>query len=305
MNALLGFSRAFTRNTIGQRLSHKDAAAGEAKAGGTKTWFFDKFGYVLPYKIVNAVPGKRIVFKWEAPQGKPGMLEVRIERERGATMVRLINSGFREDAAWDEAYQGVNSGWKMARAILKFYLENHFAQKKSALFIFHPANFTYDEALKYSLEAAKLAQWLTIAGAIGKAGDACELRLRDAGILTGRVLAITSCAVTVSWDKIGGVLERKAFAMGPQRLASLRGYSWCLNARALAALEQKMHRAVERWAAFFPVAAVGGNASLPADSQEIENLLSSNDPERGKARAREGRMRRSCGFSPTACRMNA
>jgi uncharacterized protein YndB with AHSA1/START domain len=241
-----------------------DRATGEATPGGTMTWFFDKFGYALPYKIVDAVPGKLIVFKWEAAEGNPGILEVRIAREGGVTMVRLVNSGFREDAAWDEEYEGVFSGWKMAMAILKFYLENHFAQKKTAIFIFHPAKFAYDEVLKYFLEPAKLEQWLTTAGSIGKVGERCELQLRDAGKLTGRVLAITDREVTISWDEISGALELKAFAMGPQRVVCLRGMSWRLNAEETAALEQKMHRAVKRLAALFPVGAAAGDAPLPA-----------------------------------------
>ena len=122
-----------------------DRAAGEAKPGETMTWFFDRFGYVLPYKIVDAVPGKLIVFKWEAPQRYPGILEVRIDRAGGATVLRLVNSGFREDAGWDDEYAGVSSGWKVALGILKFYLENHFARQKTTIFIFQPAKFTYEE----------------------------------------------------------------------------------------------------------------------------------------------------------------
>jgi uncharacterized protein YndB with AHSA1/START domain len=246
-----------------------DRATGEAKPGGTMTWFFDKFGYVLPYKIVEAVPGNLIVFKWEAPQGNPGILEVRIEREGGATIVRLINSGFREGAAWDEEYEGVSSGWKMALAILKFYLENHFARKKTTIFIFQPAKFTYEELLQNFLDPTRLARWLTTAGAIGKAGGGCDLQLRDAGKLTGRVLAITDREVTLSWDEIGGVLELKAFAMGPQRVVCVRVMSWRLNAEQTAQLEQKLNRAVERLAALFPVGAVGGDTSLPSESQEM------------------------------------
>jgi uncharacterized protein YndB with AHSA1/START domain len=241
-----------------------DRATGEATPGGTMTWFFDKFGYVLPYKIVDAVPGRLIVFKWEAPAGHPGILDVRIEREGGATMVRLINSGFREDAAWDEEYEGVNSGWKLALAILKFYLENHFAHAKSAMLIIRPANFGYAAVLKYFLEAEKLAQWLTTGGSIGKVGQGCELQLTDAGKLTGSVLAITGREVTISWDEIGGVLELKAFSMGVQRVVCLRGVSWRLNAEEIAALEQKMNRAVERLAALLRLSAATGCASLPA-----------------------------------------
>ena len=98
---------------------------------------------------------------------------------------------------------------------------------------------------------------------MGIVGERCELQLRDAGKLTGRVLASTSREVTVSWDEIGGVLELKAFSMGPQRVVCLRGFSWLLKAEEMAEIEQKLQRALERLAALFPLSAVAGDATLP------------------------------------------
>src|SRR6202044_2338538 len=97
----------------------------------------------------------------------------------------------------------------------------------------------------------------------GIVGERCEFQLRDAGKLTGRVLAITSREVTVSWDEIGGVLELKAFSMGPQRVVCLRGFSWRLKAEEMAEIEQKLQRALERLAALFPLSAAAGDATLP------------------------------------------
>jgi uncharacterized protein YndB with AHSA1/START domain len=243
-----------------------DRATGEAKPGGTMTWFFDKFGYALPYKILDAVPGKLIVFQWDPSQGNPGILEVRIERAGGATIVRLINSGFREDAAWNDEYEGVVSGWKISLAILKFYLENQFRRAKSTILILRPASFAYEQLLKYFLEPAKLSQWLTSSGAIGNLGEKCELRLTDAGKLTGQVLAVTNREVALSWDEIGGTLELKAFAMGPQHMVCMRVMSWRLNPDETAQLEQKISRAVERLAALFPLPSATSNASAAAET---------------------------------------
>jgi hypothetical protein len=90
-----------------------------------------------------------------------------------------------------------------------------------------------------------------------------------------RALAITSREVTVSWDEIAGVLELKAFAMGPQadgatwlnRVVCLQMMSGRLNAEETPALEQTVNRAVERLAALFPLAAPVGGASLPRKRQ--------------------------------------
>jgi uncharacterized protein YndB with AHSA1/START domain len=230
-----------------------DRASGEAKPGGTMTWFFDKFGYALPYTVVDAEPGKLFVLKWQPPQGNAGILEVRIGRQGGTTLVKLINSGFREDAAWNDEYEGVASGWKMALAILKHYLENYFARSKTMILVLRPASFNYGQLREYFLNESKLACWLTTSGSIAKVGDSCELKLRNDGTLHGQVLAVTQREVTVSWKEIGGVLELKAFAMGPQRMLGVRVFSWRLNAPESKKTENQMEAAVDRLAAFFPV----------------------------------------------------
>jgi uncharacterized protein YndB with AHSA1/START domain len=229
-----------------------DRASGEAKPGGTMTWFFDKFGYALPYTVVDAEPGELFVLKWQPPQGHTGILEVRIEQQGGTTLVKLINSGFREDAAWNDEYEGVASGWKMALAILKHYLENHFGRSKTMILVLRPASFNYDQLREYFLDESKLTRWLTTSGSIGKVGDPCELKLRDGVTLHGQVLAVTRREVTVSWKEIGGTLELKGFSMGPQRLLGVRIFSWQLNAAEAKKMESQMEAAVDRLAAFFP-----------------------------------------------------
>jgi uncharacterized protein YndB with AHSA1/START domain len=227
-----------------------DRASGEAKPGATMTWFFDKFGYALPYKVVDAEPGKLFVLKWEA-QGNVGILEVRIERRGGSTLVKLVNSGFREDAAWNDEYEGVVSGWEMALAILKYYLENHFGRNKTTILVLRPASFTYERLLEYFREELKLARWLTASGSIGKVGDSCQLKLRNDATLNGQVLAVTQREVTVSWKEIGGTFELKGFSMGPQRMLGVRVFTWRLNLLEAKKIENQMEAAVERLAALF------------------------------------------------------
>jgi uncharacterized protein YndB with AHSA1/START domain len=232
-----------------------DHATGEGKAGSIVTWFFDDFGFAQPFKVEDSVPGKLFVLKWDPPQGDPGILEIQIEREGGSTLVRLINSGFKEGAEWDEEYEGVNSGWQMSLSNLKHYLENYFGRRKSALLIFRPASVQYDRLLSNFLDPARLSRWLTKSGAIGKVGDRCDLVLQYGGSLTGRVLAVTQREVTLSWDEIGGTLELKGFSMGPQRVVGVRCLTWKLDREAAARLKPDLEKAVSRLAALFPVAA--------------------------------------------------
>jgi hypothetical protein len=189
---------------------------------------------------------------------------VRIASEGGETVVRLVNSGFREGAQWNEEYEGVDSGWRMSLSILKEYLEHYFGQAKKTEMVLRPAVFEYSRIRDYFAAAPKLAQWLTAAGqgspsgGIGKVGDTCRLALREGGAVTGRVLQITKSEVALSWDEIGGTLELKAFSMGPQRMLGLRMTSWKLDADQLKRAAAQLEPAVARLAAFFPAAAAAG-----------------------------------------------
>jgi uncharacterized protein YndB with AHSA1/START domain len=247
-----------------------DRASGEGTTGGTMTWFFDSFGYVLPYKVVESIPGQLFVLKWEPRQGNVGILEIQIAREGGETVVRLINSGFREDAQWDEEYEGTVSGWRMALALLKEYLENYFGRGKKTLLIIRPAAFTYQQLREYFVDSSKLAQWLSTSGSIGEAGDPCKLALREVGMLTGRVLAVTGWEVALSWKEIGGTLELKGFAMGPQRLLGVRVMSWALDEAGAKQLEGQLGPSVERLASLFPATAAAAGAGAEQRKESFE-----------------------------------
>jgi uncharacterized protein YndB with AHSA1/START domain len=235
-----------------------DRASGEAEPGGTMTWYFDKFGFVLPFNVLDAVPGSLLALKWEPPQGPPVIHEVRIERRGGMTVLRLIESGFQEGAEWNEEYEGTASGWQMALAILKYYLENYFGQKKTTLLVMRPTSFAYEQLLPYFLDPSKLSRWLVKSGSIGKTGERVQLDLGDAGKLTGRVLTITKREVALSWEEIGGTLELKGFSMGPQRVVGLRCFTWKLAPGETKQLETQLGAAVERLAALLPAAASAG-----------------------------------------------
>lgn len=257
-----------------------DRATGEARPGGAMTWFFDSFGIVIPYQVMDAAPGSAFALKWEPPpgQGYAGILDVRIAREGGETVVRLVNSGFREGAEWDEEYEGVNSGWKMALSLLKEYLERHFGRAKKTEIVLRSAAFESTRVLEYFRTAPKLGEWLTKAGTgagggIEKVGDTCRLEFRDGGTMTGRVLEITKKEVALSWEEIDGTLELKAFAMGPQRMVGMRIMSWKLDDGELKNVAARMEPAVGRLAAFFPAAAAAASAGSQAHTTPSEEKL--------------------------------
>lgn len=204
-----------------------DRAQGAPEAGGTVTWFFDKFGYRIPYEVVAADPGRRFALGGTIPGRGPFLLDVTIRREGGQTVVQLVNSGFLEGAQWDDEYDGVDSGWKKSLAVLKHYLENFRGRRKSAVLAMQPASFEYEALRPLFTTAEGLSKWLASSGRIGQTGERYEISLDGGRKASGRVLLWTGRESVLSWDEISGTLEMMAFAAGPgRRMVGLRLVSW-------------------------------------------------------------------------------
>ena len=226
-----------------------DRAEGKAEAGADITWFFDKFNMELHYKVLETVPGERFAIQWPGPMPPPGILEVIIEREGGETLIRLVNSGFREGAQFEEEYEGVVSGWHTSLALLREYVENYFGEPRTTILVIQPGQFEYSQVERYFREPELLAKWLTKSGSIGDLGEACKLLLRGGESVTGRVISRTEHEVAVSWPEARATLELKSFSMGPQRVLGVRGSGWSMDAKRAQEIEKQMTEAVARLAA--------------------------------------------------------
>jgi uncharacterized protein YndB with AHSA1/START domain len=239
-----------------EKIAHwfPDRAEGKAEPGATITWIFDKFNYRIPYEVLIAQPAEKFAIRWNPPAGMhPGILEVTISKEGGDTVVRLVESGFREGAEWNEEFEGTDSGWRMALALLKHYLENYFGTPRSSFLAMKPAEFSFDQVVPFHRTAAGLKKWLTKNGQYGEVGESFSLELQEGGKVSGQPLAKTKRETTLSWDEIHGVLELKAFSMGPQKMLCVRGCGWGLNAEKAKEIEAQMERAIERLAAVLAV----------------------------------------------------
>ncbi len=224
-----------------------DRADGEAREGGSMRYSFDRFHYDFPYRVLVAEPGERLALYGELGD-RSGILEVVIEKAGGETVLRLVNSGFREGAEWDDEYEGVDSGWKVMMAVLKLYLEQYFGKPRAQAFHMRPAAFEYDKLPPYYLTAGGLTRWLALSASIGGVGAPCRLELIGGGTLTGHVLEITRRETLVRWNEIDGVLAFKAFGMGPKRMLALHAMGWNLAPEIAAAIENNMVAALDRLA---------------------------------------------------------
>jgi uncharacterized protein YndB with AHSA1/START domain len=229
-----------------------DRATGEPTPGATITHIFESFHLELPHEVVEAVPGERLVLRGHGPGGIPFRQEIRVRSDGGETVLDLVHSGFSDDADWDDEYEGIDSGWKLALAILRLYLERYPGRDRTGWLAMRPAAFDYDALARFHRDPDALSRWLTESGGIGDVGDPVSLALRDwqPATLTGRVLARSSREVAISFDELDGALELKAFDAGPDtRMLALRLHSWRADPPPSELVEPMMRAALDRLAA--------------------------------------------------------
>lgn len=223
-----------------------DRAEGGSAVGDVQTWHFDRFGFAIPYEVVVAEPNRRFMLRCEIPGKGVGLMEVLLEERGGRTVMRFVNSGFKEGAEWDAEYEGVNSGWQMAFAILGEFVERHFGETRHDFLAMRPGEFEYADAVPMFRSADGLARWLTQSGELGDPGSDVQLVTRGGTTLTGRVLTHTAWESAMSCEELNGVLEFKAFQMGPgPKVVALRGSCWDRSPEFAASFEEPLGNALE------------------------------------------------------------
>ena len=113
-------------------------ARGRIETGATVEWDFADFPGAFPVEVVEAVPERRIVLRWEANEGGPPdagetpagagyKTEVAIAfepLEDGRTRVSIAEQGWRESQAGLDASYGNCQGWSQMLCALKAWLEH-------------------------------------------------------------------------------------------------------------------------------------------------------------------------------------
>jgi uncharacterized protein YndB with AHSA1/START domain len=219
-----------------------DEAEGEMEVGGTYRWTWQDFGLEVPHDILALEPRRRLVLSAQPPDGPRSLLEIRLTRRRKGTGVRVIQSALPDDG---DGPGDVESGWEMALALLKTYVEEHFGRCRRGRFLAQPAGYEPRELAPFFREGSALSRWLTRGGHVGPVGSLVELELQDGTPLTGRVLVDTGQEVALSWREIEGALELKAFSAGPeQRVVGMRLHRW--DGGPTEQLESTLSRSLDR-----------------------------------------------------------
>jgi uncharacterized protein YndB with AHSA1/START domain len=127
-------------------------------------------------KILIWEPNRRLR---TGPGGdSPRTVDYILEAKGGATVLRLVHSGFGADASFDDEFESTFGGWSMFLAMLKFGLERHRGAPARNVTFFRMLDMPWAEAW----ERARGPQFLALEG------DPQEGERYTAGPLSGRVL---------------------------------------------------------------------------------------------------------------------
>ena len=230
-----------------------DRAEGVAKAGETLVHVFDSMGFEVRYAVEAAEPGSLLVLRGNMHGSEfEQRVDVEPADEEGTTRIKLTHSGFGETPA-EDMLEGIDSGWKLALSILRYYLENHFGHPKTTHFQMRPAVYEFESLAPLFREPESLDRWLTRSAGVIRFGEPVELELWDGQRLTGEVLADSGQEIALTWPQINGVLELKAFSMGPAGKAlGLRSFVWEPKPAESEKLDPWLNQTLERLLAVLP-----------------------------------------------------
>jgi hypothetical protein len=144
-------------------------------------------------------------------------------------VVRLLNSGFSPDAKFDDEFEGVVSGWKMALATLKYWLEHHDRATRTHRLVIEPAQYEWSALSTLFSTREGRRRWL-------------EPTLQA----DAETLVDTGREVLLAWPQRQGVIGLKAFRMGPQPVVAADLSSWSPPAQQPVDTDRELHAALIR-----------------------------------------------------------
>ena len=121
--------------TDGDRLAQwfSDKASGWPAEGSKLDLTWDGFGFTAQYQIHEIKPLEKLVLKARMTGGMQ-TLTVGIRREGQQTVLSLAEVAPQFQKTDPESQSDTASGWKMALAICKLYVERYFGQPRSSFF---------------------------------------------------------------------------------------------------------------------------------------------------------------------------
>lgn len=164
-------------------------ASTEPRVGG-RIWMSWDGVFEGEHQIKIFEPGRHLQTSW-SPMTKDDQrttelsVDYHLEGQGGGTVLRLVHSGFGRGAAWDEEYDGIDTGWTFELRSLRLYLEHHLGQDRHAIFVVGPKTElsgpeVWDRTLRDGFQASE-PEGLS-------EGDAYSFPVGEGQTFSGRVL---------------------------------------------------------------------------------------------------------------------
>jgi len=222
-------------------------------AGGTITYRWGDL--VGPCRIEVWDPPRHLRTSWlefardgVPPAGAPSPLLVdwHLEARGGRTVLRVVHSGFGQDARFDDEFESTRRGWGFELRSLRHWLERHRGRARQALWLARPTALPADAAWRR----------ITAPDGLFREGDLADCRAGD----RYRVVLTTGDAVegvvwtnaapvefTATAENHGDGLFRFGFeSCGGQPSAYLGLSTWRTTPAGFRAIEERWRAALER-----------------------------------------------------------
>lgn len=223
-----------------------DRAVGEVEVGGQVTWSFERLGSEMTFRVIQVSGKSQMVLQGEG--ATRGRLEINVGLAHDGTRVTLAHENLPEEG-WDADYHALTSSWRVALAVLRYYVEFHFAEPRRNFFVLRSGRFSLSRLQTLFRDPAGLQEWMTDGGSMGTPGGRVHLALKNGETLRGDMLADTGTDVALAWDEIGGVLQLRTLPAPHERDARsvcAMGWGWRLDAERARGIETFLAGALER-----------------------------------------------------------
>ncbi len=185
--------------------------------------------------------------------------EVWLEARAGKTFVRLVQSGFLSNSAWDEEYDGTRRGWHFQLRGLKLYLERH----RGAPRLVARARQLRDIPAEPAWQRLTAADALVYEGSLEglRPGDRYRFRTVDGDAFEGEVHSLIPgrdfSGTAVNWNHGFLRIQLDDLPMRNYRDVNLWLQTYGVPENEMAGLESRWRALLDR---LFPAPATGGKA---------------------------------------------
>lgn len=219
-----------------------DRVDGALGPGASARFHWDHYGVARDLEVTAWEPPHRLVL--QSPTEPAQSLELELSARGDETLVSVSFGGFRDA---DER-AGAEAGWTAQLAVLRHYLEHHFASPRRIAAAAGPLAASREDVFERVGTPAGLASWLGDVS-IAADGDWLAVHTPDGPVLGGAVLATAAPhELVLASEDLGGILRLRCLPLAGARwtLAAAVLSTWNADAASHLAAEVALRAAMTR-----------------------------------------------------------